>query len=639
MAGKPISIRALRGAHQAQVPPRLGVRIVVAAVLAQLLLLAALLMLFPSRAGAQGVKGEIAVNTQNGYARLVFTLTDEVEADVKLSNGILIIAFKRPVELSADRIVMQAGNYVSAARVDPDFTAVRMALNRKVTVNTMAAGEKLFVDLLPENWTGLPPGLPQEVVDELARRARDAEKRERARKQIAAQRNLPPVRVRVGTQPTFTRYTFELPALIPVSIDRTDGMTMTFESPLRFDLADVQTALPPMVSAVEAKSQPESALVHFDFVGKVDVRTFREDNNYIVDVQPLRGAADAKKDQSSEVAAAAARMAQKKSPMKSAPAAAPEHAAPPEKAPAQAAAPEHAAAEPTPPKAAPAPAEAAPQAAPQLTPQPAPQATPQAAPQATPQAPPQAPPVVPMPAPRPAQAPAAVRSATVPLPVPRPAMPASPPVAAAPQAAPPAAPPPTAPQATQPQAALPESAPAPTAAPQPAQAAPVQVAPAAAEPARAEAPRAETPPAEPPAPAKTEPAAKSETPAKAEAPAKLDYRAAPDHPPSRSRRRRPRRQRRFRRATRRSPRPRRRPHRRHASRPRRRPHRAIRTRASWSTSVVRATRCASRFRSRSRPRLRCSAVRTRSGWSSMRRRRSTSRRSWRSPDAASAMRA
>jgi len=107
MAARPISFRALRGAHQAQVPPRLGVRIVVLALLTQLLL-AAPLLLFPARAGAQDVKGEIAVNTQNGYARLVFTLTDEVDADVKLSNNILIIAFKRPVELSADRIVMQA---------------------------------------------------------------------------------------------------------------------------------------------------------------------------------------------------------------------------------------------------------------------------------------------------------------------------------------------------------------------------------------------------------------------------------------------------------------------------------------------------------------------------------------------------
>ena len=113
---------------------------------------------------------------------------------------------------------------------DPDGTAVRLALGRKVTVNTMAAGEKLFVDLLPENWTGLPPGLPQEVIEELARRAREAEKKARAQQQVAQQRKLPPVRVRVGAQPTFTRYMFELPGLIAVSVDRNnDKITLTFE--------------------------------------------------------------------------------------------------------------------------------------------------------------------------------------------------------------------------------------------------------------------------------------------------------------------------------------------------------------------------------------------------------------------------
>ena len=325
MAGKPIRITALRGAHQAQVPPRLGVRIVIVAVLLQLLLLAALLTLFPARASAAGVKGDISVSTANGYARLIFTLAEEVEADVRLTNGIMIIGFKRALEISADRI-MQAGDYVSAARVDPDGTAVRIALNRKVTVNMMAAGEKLFVDLLPESWTGVPPGLPQEVVDELARRAREAEKRERAARQLAAQRTVPPVRVRVGVQPTFTRYTFGLPALIAVSVDRTDDrMSLTFEAPLKFDLADAQATLPPMISAIEAQSRPDTAVVQFDFVGKVDVRTFREDNSYIVDIQPLRTRSETETDQSAAVAALAARMAEKKPP------AAPEKSAAPEK--------------------------------------------------------------------------------------------------------------------------------------------------------------------------------------------------------------------------------------------------------------------------------------------------------------------
>src|SRR6185369_8624311 len=135
----------------------------------------------------------------------------ETEADVRLANGIIVIAFKKPVEVSVDKIAVQSAGYVNAARADPDGIAVRLALGRKVTVNSMAAGEKLFVDLLPEGWSGLAPGLPQEVVEDLARRARDAEKKNRQAQQIARQHTAPPVRVRVGVQPTFTRYTFGLP--------------------------------------------------------------------------------------------------------------------------------------------------------------------------------------------------------------------------------------------------------------------------------------------------------------------------------------------------------------------------------------------------------------------------------------------
>jgi len=310
---RPITIKALRCAHdEARVPPRLGMRVVAVLVVLQLLMIAALLALFPAKAAAAPVKSELAVSSQNGYVRLVFTLAEETEADVRLANGIVVITFKQPVDVSVDRIPMQAAGYVNAARTDPDGVAVRLALGRKVTVNTMAAGEKLFVDLLPEGWSGLPPGLPQDVVEELARRAREAEKKVRAQQQVAQQRVLPPVRVRVGVQPTFTRYTFGLPALIAVSVERNDDkMTMTFEAPLRFDLADVQAALPPTVAAVDSQSRGDSASVQFDFVGKVDIRTFREDNNYVVDVQPIRpreGAADP----SAQIAALAAAAAEKR---------------------------------------------------------------------------------------------------------------------------------------------------------------------------------------------------------------------------------------------------------------------------------------------------------------------------------------
>ena len=285
MAGKSITGQALRTHGRARVLQRL--RPAVMAVI-RVLLAAMLSLLLESAVDAAPVNGEVAVSTSGGYARLIFTLADEIEANVRLANGIVVITFGKPVAVSVDRVAQTAGGYVAAARADPDGAAIRLALTRKVTVNSMAAGEKFFVDLLPEDWAGLPPGLPQEVVDELARRAREADKKAREQKQLAALREQPAVRVRVGAQPTFTRYVFELPGLVPIAHDRVDNkLTLTFEAPLRFDLADVQAALPPSVQAIESGPPGERVTVRFAFIGKVDVRTFREDNNYVVDVQPI----------------------------------------------------------------------------------------------------------------------------------------------------------------------------------------------------------------------------------------------------------------------------------------------------------------------------------------------------------------
>jgi len=78
----------------------------------------------------------------------------------------------------------------------------------------------LVIDLLPDTWTGAPPALPQEVVEELAKRARDAEKKERQQRAIVRERQIPLTRVRVAHQPTFSRYVFELSELTSVSSER-----------------------------------------------------------------------------------------------------------------------------------------------------------------------------------------------------------------------------------------------------------------------------------------------------------------------------------------------------------------------------------------------------------------------------------
>src|ERR1700730_14312572 len=48
---------------------------------------------------AQWVKGEVSATVDNGFPRLAFTLAEDVEPQVNAANGIVIIRFKRPVEI------------------------------------------------------------------------------------------------------------------------------------------------------------------------------------------------------------------------------------------------------------------------------------------------------------------------------------------------------------------------------------------------------------------------------------------------------------------------------------------------------------------------------------------------------------
>jgi tetratricopeptide (TPR) repeat protein len=255
----------------------------------------ALLIAFPLWCGfapfavAQSVKGEVSATTENGYARLAFRFAEEVGAQVRIANNILTITFPRPVDISIDRIVSGAAGYVAVARRDPDGKGLRMALSRKVTMNSMTAGERLFIDLLPDTWTGLAPGLPRDVIDELARRAREAERRARQQRALAQQSRSAPIRVKAIAQPTFTRYVFDLPNLISVSADNSrDRLTLIFDAMLRFDLADAIATLPAEITSISNEVDNETVVVRFNFKTRVDVRTFREDNSFVVDVEAER---------------------------------------------------------------------------------------------------------------------------------------------------------------------------------------------------------------------------------------------------------------------------------------------------------------------------------------------------------------
>jgi hypothetical protein len=234
---------------------------------------------------ADPIKTDVTASDAGGYARLVFSMREYDPASIRQSDNVLIITFREPVDVSVEQLATQVPDYIGGARRDPDGMAVRFALKRAVTVNAMTAGEKYFVDLLPDTWRGLPPGLPQDVVEALARRARDAELlAERERKLVTLQK-IPPVHMHVATQPTFTRYVLDVPEQVKVAAKRADkALTVTFDAPLKFDLGDAVAALPATVSAIEPQTHEQSAALHFSFTDQLQVRTFRDHDGYVVDV-------------------------------------------------------------------------------------------------------------------------------------------------------------------------------------------------------------------------------------------------------------------------------------------------------------------------------------------------------------------
>src|SRR5437764_2831777 len=184
--------------------------------LALVLLLAGLAVSQPCRAD-DPVRGEATFTSGGGFARLVLKLAEDVESDVTTAGSIIVIRFKRPVDIPVDKLSDAVPDYVGSARRDPDGSAIRLSLARRATVNTMTAGERIFVDFMPDSWTGPPPSLPQEVIRELAARARAAERLLRIQRAAEMAKKKPPVRVRALVQPTFVRFVFEMPDGINVS--------------------------------------------------------------------------------------------------------------------------------------------------------------------------------------------------------------------------------------------------------------------------------------------------------------------------------------------------------------------------------------------------------------------------------------
>ena len=242
--------------------------------------LVALLLAGPADAA---VRGTVTGSAGSGFARLLLEFDEAVEQQTTLANSVLVVQFSTAIDVDTSRLGENIPGYVAAARLDPDKTTLRIALGGRYSVNTIVARNRVYVDLLPESWTGPPPGLPQEVVAELIRLAEQDAEREA---QGAGDENAgSPLAIHVGRYPTFSRVVFEWSRPTKTVLSReNDNVMVAFDRASEVDLSRLNADPPPHLTGATARHGDEELVIVLAVDPGTDVRGFQELNTYIVDL-------------------------------------------------------------------------------------------------------------------------------------------------------------------------------------------------------------------------------------------------------------------------------------------------------------------------------------------------------------------
>ena len=252
------------------------------------LALAALVLLVPALASARDVA--VTGTREKGFGRILLEFDAPTKVQVKNANSVLVIGFAEPARIKTEKLASEIGAYVAVVRRDPDGTGLRLALQLPYRVSVLEAGEKVFVDLLPQNWSGLPPSLPPGVVADLAERVRKAEEKARneVRRAVATSRQ---IRLEGAALPTLSRLAFasgaDLPRVRPVP----DGLELVFPGPATLDETGVRPKLLPGIASFETRTEGDALVVAIGAAPPYEARAFADGDMTVVDLQKPPAAA------------------------------------------------------------------------------------------------------------------------------------------------------------------------------------------------------------------------------------------------------------------------------------------------------------------------------------------------------------
>lgn len=109
----------------------------------------------------------ITAETQGGYARIVVTFPEPTGVTAAISGRVLTVKMDKPIDADIIRLTRSLSTYVSSVRRDADMKTYRFTLGVSARITTSVAGNRTALDLIPENYAGLPASLgarPQAVL-------------------------------------------------------------------------------------------------------------------------------------------------------------------------------------------------------------------------------------------------------------------------------------------------------------------------------------------------------------------------------------------------------------------------------------------------------------------------------------------
>lgn len=230
-------------------------------------------------AGPAAAADSLSTSMAEGYARILFTADPAVKGSASLEAGVLTIHFPRKLDINVSDIQKGLAPYITAVREDTDGKTLRIAMAHPVRLHSSTSANKYAVDLVPAAYKGLPPDLPPPPPP--APKAVDVAK-------------LPPLKVRTGSYPKFTRVVFDWPRNVPYAVFPGAGhITIRFEAQARPDLSALVRSAPPWVKDASWKVENKGTVIDLRTDADSGYHDFRDGTHIVLDVMAPHTDADA----------------------------------------------------------------------------------------------------------------------------------------------------------------------------------------------------------------------------------------------------------------------------------------------------------------------------------------------------------